>query len=337
MRTPLPFALAALSLALGTAPPADAQLAVAKLYFAKDRPLEANVTIPAALKGDPEVLLHKTGVAEPIAKAPVLPGKVDLSTLFPLLWTTTEPTLLQAQLVVGGVRVGPPLVLQPLLTPQRATPTDARGLGVRFSTTGPAYYAGLRVYTQKNVVLESTVGEIEIALRPDAAPNTCWNFRELVAGGFYEETPFHRVVGPTQPRPGQDAADAANDGFMIQTGDALGTGLGGPGYCIPLEKSTLPHDFGVVSMARLAHPDTAGSQFFIGLSRKATAPLDGAYAAFGQVVRGGEVVRAIASAETAPPDNRPLSPAVITRARLVDAPPFGEGLPPAPATENPPR
>ena len=217
---------------------------------------------------------------------------------------------------------------------------DARGLGVRFVPTGKAYFSGLRIYPDRNVVLQTTVGEIEVTLRPDAAPNTCWNFRELARGGFYDGVIFHRVIGVAPahsrgPIDDQNPRPTALDdgGYMIQTGDPTGTGLGGPGYCIPLEKSTLPHDFGVLSMARLSHPDTAGSQFFICLSRKATAPLDGSYAAFGQVVRGADIVRALAATETAPPDDRPINPPVIVRVRLVDAPPFGEGLKPAAGNE----
>ncbi len=105
---------------------------------------------------------------------------------------------------------------------------------------------------------ETNLGEIVIGLRPDEAPNTAWNFRELVDGGFYDGTIFHRVV--PQSRDG--------DPFVIQGGDPSQSGEGGPGYWLPLEPSGLAHDFGVISMARADDPDSAGSQFFICLSAR---------------------------------------------------------------------
>lgn len=113
-------------------------------------------------------------------------------------------------------------------------------------------------------------------LYPEIAPNTVRNFISLVSSGFYDGVIFHRVI----------------PGFMIQGGDPEGTGMGGPGYCIKGEfpgngfKNTLRHEKGVLSMARTARPDTAGSQFFIMVEK---APhLDGQYAAFGKVIEGIE-------------------------------------------------
>src|SRR5258708_35830605 len=120
--------------------------------------------------------------------------------------------------------------------------------------------------------METSLGDIELAMRPDEAPNTVWNFLTLCAGGFYTDIIFHRIkaVNPATRSP-----------FVIQAGDPLqrkdvpaeatGAGEGGPGYWINLEPSKLPHDFGVVSMARKSDgslPNLAGSQFFISLSRK---------------------------------------------------------------------
>ncbi|MGE5380016.1 MAG: peptidylprolyl isomerase [Methylocystaceae bacterium] len=124
-------------------------------------------------------------------------------------------------------------------------------------------------------------GQIKIELLPDMARNTVRNFVSLVSSGFYNGLIFHRVI----PK------------FMIQGGCPEGTGIGGPGYSIKGEFSqngypnSLRHDRGVVSMARAASPNSAGSQFFIMVDR---APhLDGQYAAFGQVIEGMEVVDAI--------------------------------------------
>lgn len=121
-------------------------------------------------------------------------------------------------------------------------------------------------------------GEIKIELYPDIAPNTVKNFVYLVRQGFYDGTIFHRVI----------------PGFMIQGGDPEGTGMGGPGYSIRGEftsngfRNDLRHTRGVISMARTADPNSAGSQFFIMV---ADAPhLDGHYAAFGRVVSGMDEV-----------------------------------------------
>ncbi len=124
-------------------------------------------------------------------------------------------------------------------------------------------------------------GQMEIELYPQVAPNTVHNFISLVQKGYYDGLIFHRVI----------------PGFMIQGGDPLGTGTGGPGYSIKGEftangfANDLKHTRGVVSMARAANPDSAGSQFFIMV---ADAPhLDGQYAAFGKVISGIEVADAI--------------------------------------------
>ena len=127
--------------------------------------------------------------------------------------------------------------------------------------------------------------QITIELYPAVAPNSVYNFISLIKKGFYDGVIFHRVI----------------PGFMIQGGDPLGTGQGGPGYKIFGEfsnnkhENNLQHKRGVLSMARQGNPydpesayNTAGSQFFIMV---ADAPhLDGDYAAFGMVLSGLDVV-----------------------------------------------
>lgn len=123
--------------------------------------------------------------------------------------------------------------------------------------------------------------EIKIELYPEIAPNTVKNFISLVQKGFYDGTIFHRVI----------------PGFMIQGGDPQGTGMGGPGYSIKGEFSSngftnnLKHDRGVISMARSASPDSAGSQFFIMVEK--SPHLDGQYASFGKVIEGMETADVI--------------------------------------------
>lgn len=122
---------------------------------------------------------------------------------------------------------------------------------------------------------------IVIELYPDIAPNTVNNFVSLVQKEFYNGIIFHRVI----------------PNFMIQGGDPEGIGIGGPGYSIKGEFSfngfsnELKHTRGVISMARSADPDSAGSQFFI--MHNDAPHLDGQYAAFGKVISGIETVDAI--------------------------------------------
>ena len=141
-------------------------------------------------------------------------------------------------------------------------------------------------YTMVTIEMENG-GIIRLELCPEYAPKTVANFEKLVKEGFYDGLTFHRII----------------PGFMIQGGDPLGTGMGGAPEKIEGEfsqngwtKNTLKHTRGVISMARAMNPNSASSQFFI---MHADAPhLDGAYAAFGYVTEGIEVVDEIASVPT---------------------------------------
>lgn len=126
-------------------------------------------------------------------------------------------------------------------------------------------------------------GQIKIELYPNIAFNTVANFVNLTEEGFYDNNTIHRV----------------QKGFVIQGGDPTGTGTGGPGYSIKGEFSqngfnnTLSHTKGVISMARNADPNSAGSQFFIVLSDDAKTSLDGLYASFGKVIEKMDVIEKI--------------------------------------------
>ena len=144
------------------------------------------------------------------------------------------------------------------------------------------------------VTIEMENGDIMKAeLYPEIAPNTVNNFISLIKSGYYDGLIFHRVI----------------KGFMIQGGCPEGTGMGGPGYSIKGEfaqngvKNDLRHTAGVLSMARSMMPDSAGSQFFI--MHKDAPHLDGAYAAFGKITEGMDVVNRIAEEDTDYSD-RPL-------------------------------
>ena len=164
----------------------------------------------------------------------------------------------------------------------------------------------------ENAIIKTSYGEMEIAFWPDVAPKTVENFKKLARDGFYDGTAFHRII----------------KGFMIQGGcpntktGARGTpGTGDPGYKLKAEFNAKPHVKGVISMARAAHPDSAGCQFFIvhGDARF----LDKQYTAFGQVVRGEEVLDQIANVPTKSggggEKSTPIDRVAVESVRLVPA------------------
>ena len=138
--------------------------------------------------------------------------------------------------------------------------------------------------SETNAIIETKFGNIELNFFPDVAPEHVNNFIELAKKGFYDGTTFHRVI----------------PGFMIQGGDPNSKdadkskhGMGGPGHTIKAEFNEKPHKRGALSMARSAHPDSAGSQFFICVADANF--LDRQYSVFGEVVSGIEAVDAIVS------------------------------------------
>ncbi|MFG1181366.1 peptidylprolyl isomerase [Xanthobacter sp. V7C-1B] len=129
------------------------------------------------------------------------------------------------------------------------------------------------------LVLETTKGPVTIAFRPDLAPGHVARIKELVSTGFYDGVPFHRVI----------------DGFMAQTGDPTGTGMGGSGKKLKAEFNRQPHVRGTCSMARAQNPDSGDSQFFICFGDARF--LDGQYTVWGEVVSGMENVDQIKRGE----------------------------------------
>lgn len=128
--------------------------------------------------------------------------------------------------------------------------------------------------------ITTSKGTIVVSLDASAAPQTVNNFVFLANQGFYDGLTFHRV----------------EPGFVIQGGDPLGKGTGGPGYTVPAEIK-LAHVEGAIAMARLSDQvnpkrESSGSQFYITLA--ATPFLDGQYTAFGKVTSGMDVVKKIA-------------------------------------------
>ncbi|MHC4219192.1 MAG: peptidylprolyl isomerase [Planctomycetota bacterium] len=320
-----------------------------RLYVGVDRPVMVTL-------GEPD---HGPGVALALMEAdgelvvpprPSVPGRINVAQVLPEIWSIRRTCYLQC--LHDNQPVGSALVIQPLLSrptmhtkqivrPDGSTYTGIAGWGPPPTDQDadepatdadqvpepPRTFSGFRIYPERDILLRTSLGDIVLALRPDESPNTAWNFRHLAAGRFYDGVVFHRVVPLTR----------AGDPFVIQSGDPTGGGDGGPGYPLPMEPSGLRHEFGVISMARSDHPDSAGSQFFICLSRAGTARLDGQYCAFGYAIEGATIIRAIAAVELADvASGRPVDPPVVVTAQLIPSPPRtpGAGRPDRPVAED---
>lgn len=167
--------------------------------------------------------------------------------------------------------------------------------------------------TNEVAVIKTTQGDLVLAFWPDVAPETVKNFKKLANQGFYDGTAFHRVV----------------KGFMIQGGDPLTKdvknearwGTGDPGYKIKAEFNAKSHVRGVISMARSQHPDSAGCQFFICLGEAKF--LDRQYTAFGQLIKGDDVLGQIGDLPTAMSNggekSKPISRIGVESVKIVPA------------------
>ncbi|MGG1651410.1 peptidylprolyl isomerase [Paenibacillus sp. NRS-1780] len=179
--------------------------------------------------------------------------------------------------------------------------TDVEAASRTSSTTPAATKDKSKPVSHPVVTIVMNDGKkIKLELYPEVAPNTVNNYISLVQKGAYNGTIFHRVI----------------PGFMIQGGDPQGNGTGGPGYSIKGEfksngvNNTLKHTRGVLSMARSADLDSAGSQFFIMVAD--ADYLDGQYAAFGKVTSGLDVVDAIVNSKRDSND-KPIKPATMKK------------------------
>ncbi|MEZ0266074.1 MAG: peptidylprolyl isomerase [Phycisphaerae bacterium] len=147
--------------------------------------------------------------------------------------------------------------------------------------------------------METTMGKITIELYPKLAPNHVNSFVFLAREGYYDGVIFHRVIKD----------------FMLQGGDPTGTGTGGPGYKLPAEFNDTKHVRGILSAARTADPNSAGSQFFL---MHGDAPhLDGKYTVYGKVIDGLDVVDKIANLPTDGRD-RPNDPPSIKSIKIEE-------------------
>src|SRR5436305_5168447 len=167
--------------------------------------------------------------------------------------------------------------------------------------------------TNEVAVIKTSEGDMVVQFWTDAAPKTIENFKKLARQGFYDGTIFHRIVKE----------------FMIQGGDPNSKdpakensyGQGGPGYQIKAEFNDHPHDRGVISMARSADPDSAGSQFFICLAP--VRRLDHQYTTFGKLIKGENVLEKIGNTpverNSQGEQSKPTKRVVINKIDIVPA------------------
>jgi peptidylprolyl isomerase len=199
--------------------------------------------------------------------------------------------VLPLAIILAGCGAAPPARLAAVGTPERATVrTDAAACwndeqrvegdeGMARQYTEPP---DMRIDPSKSYAgtLETNKGAVEVEFFPEDAPQTVNNFVCLAEDGYFDNTPFHRIV----------------KGFVIQGGDPTGTGSGGPGYKFADEPIARDYERGTLAMAN-AGPNTNGSQFFIVLD-DLRGKLPKNYTIFGRVTEGMDVVDAIASTPT---------------------------------------
>ena len=158
------------------------------------------------------------------------------------------------------------------------------------------------------VRMTTNCGTFEFALDTRRAPKTAASVAALVRSGFYDGLTFHRIAHGADGGP-----------FVIQGGDPEGTGNGGPGYSVvEAPPRSLRYTTGVVAMAKTAAeaPGTSGSQFYVVTAPDAGLPPE--YALAGRITKGSDVVRRIGGVPAGPPPNEPpLSPVVIEKAKLL--------------------
>ena len=175
-------------------------------------------------------------------------------------------------------------------------------------TLVPASRAADEKAAKEVAVIKTSAGEMVAEFWPEVAPKTVENFKKLAKAGFYDGTAFHRVI----------------PNFMIQGGDPktkddskpLEWGTGGPGYKVEAEFNDRKHVRGVLSMARTADPNSAGSQFFI--CHGSPSSLDHQYTAFGKLIKGDDVLEKIATTKTGASD-RPVERINVESIKIVPA------------------
>lgn len=265
----------------------------------------------------------------------VAPGSMNLRPLAPSIGDAT--CTLWLQLTEDDRPVGSPLWITPLRAPPAVRTVRSMRAGMQqpysrvvgwgdrafdphdpdtaqampgWIASDPVITGGFRVEPASEAVLHTSDGDLRVGFAPDAAPATVENFLRLARAGFYDGTLFHRIV----------PLDREGRPFVVQGGDPTGTGDGGPGWNLALEPSDLPHARGVLGMARGDDPHSAGSQFYIGLSRDGTARLDGQYCTFAFMLEGSDTLDRLAHSPIGDAaTGRPSKPPTLDRVEIVPA------------------
>ena len=150
------------------------------------------------------------------------------------------------------------------------------------------------------LVMQTDQGTVYIEMLPDVAPKHIEQIKALTRSGYYDQSPFHRVI----------------DGFMAQGGDKTGTGFGKSDLPdLEAEFSDIPFERGVVGMARAADPNSANSQFFVMLAR--SSGLDGKYTVWGRVIEGMNVVDRIKKAPSSERSGIVKDPDYLVRMQVL--------------------
>lgn len=326
------------------APPADEPLRTTTPWCRPEGPLSVTVSGKAATGPLSLAVIDRDG--RTLADLSVIPGEMNLLALVPSLRDIDRTVWVQ--LMQGETPVGAPL----WITPMRAPPAVRTVTSIRSANQQPytrivgwgdraldpadpetaqampawrppdaVVTGGFRVTPARDALMHTSLGDMRVMLAPDAAPATVENFLRLAEAGYYDGTTFHRVV----------PLDREGRPFVVQGGDPTGTGDGGPGWNLGLEPSDLRHDRGVLGMARGDDPDSAGSQFYVSLSREGTARLDGQYSTFGCLTEGWPTLDAIAATPIGDAaTGRPKNPPVLDRVELLPALPRKPGTPARP-------
>lgn len=316
-----------------------------RVYAGVNRPIE--VLLPASKQWESgglgaEVLLLDARSGRVLQRAAVARGseRVDLASLFPVLWTRRDHAVLVAQLAVSGRPTGPGVMLEPLLEPTR-TRSALQGMiersiqRRRFDVLRDL--ASLSEEHLARLAQQIDKGDEDSDETPDgsgAAASGASSGRDAMLSGYrlhrdqqvvLETTAGTMVLQLRYDRSPRTAAwfaslveggyydgtafhrivarDRAGNPFIAQAGDPTWTGRGGAGLWIDFEASDLEHDFGVVSLARQPDdPNSNGAQFFIALSRAGCARLDGRYVSFAEVVEGGAVLGVLMATPVGPRD-----------------------------------
>lgn len=275
-----------------------------KMWFAPDQPL--TIQVKGAGAEVRLVLVDFLGKQIEGEAAPAVSDgqTVDLRTVWPQF--RTPGTYLLLAVPPGKAPkdfVGTPLVI--------GVRDDKR----RDAPPGPMV---IKVEPLRFAVISTDKGDMTATFYYDVASDTVNNFLTLASEGFYDGLTFHRI---------------AKD-FVLQAGDPRGDGTGGAGYHIEAEFNTREHQPGVLSMARQGDPleqqgqmprtefaNSAGSQFFICLDYTRTMQLDGRYTAFGKVIEGADVIKALSAVPTDEKTDRPTSPQTIKSIRVIPVTP----------------